>query len=281
MNDQHAGGETRGAVDKALSVLEALVEGAPRSTLAAIAAKSGLTKPNTHAVLKILVRRAYARTPGDGMYEPGAQILALAGHILGTLDYAGHARPALLALQDRLPETVHFGVLSGADVFYVEKLEARRAYRMASTVGMRLLLHCTAIGKVVLAELPTYERSALLTVQGMSARTSHTMTDRDVLDAELAEVERLGFAIDNEENEEGVRCIGAPVFGALGRVIGGISVSAPSFQLPEAEARASAPLVIDTAVEVSRSLGAPQPIIDAYRQRATSDRGRADVVAGN
>ena len=160
MNKEFVVGGSNGAVDKALSVLEALVDGAPSSTLAEISSKSGLAKPNTHAILKILVRRAYAHTPGDGTYEPGTQILALAGHILGTLDYARRARPALLALQDQFPETVHLGVLSGVELFYDEKLEARRPYRLASTVGMRLPLHCTAIGKVVLAELPAYERPA-------------------------------------------------------------------------------------------------------------------------
>jgi DNA-binding IclR family transcriptional regulator len=261
------------AVDKALTVLEALVEGAPRMSLAAIAARSRLAKPNTHRILQILSRRGYARTDGIGNYDPGPRILALAGEILVALDYASHARPALRALQARVPETIHFGVLSAGVLVYVEKLEGLGAYRMASAVGMQLPLYCTAIGKALLAELPADERDALLAGIPLSPRTTHTKTDRAQLDADLEEIAQLGFAFDEEENEAGVRCVGAPVFSSLGRVVGGVSVSMPAFQLSPETARRIAPDVIEAAAEVSRSLGAPANVV--ARCLAQAERLRA------
>jgi IclR family acetate operon transcriptional repressor len=179
-----------------------------------------------------------------------------------------------LALQVRFPGlTVHFGAFSGADLVYVDKLEARRAYRMASTIGMRLPFHCTAIGKAVLAELSPDVRSNLLSDVGLPRRTSRTITETGLLDAELARIKHKGFALDNEENEDGVRCVAAPVFGALAGVIGGISVSAPAFELPEVQLEWVASFVIEAAAEVSLSLGALDAVVAAQRQRASALRG--------
>lgn len=257
-----------GAVDKALTVLEVVVERAPRASLAEIAVQAGFAKPNAHRILQALVRRGYARTDGRGSYEPGPQVLALAGHVLASLDYASHARPALLALQERVPETVHFGVLSGDGIFYVEKLEAKGAYRMASAVGMQLPAHSTAIGKAILAALPVEERTALLGRRELTQRTPRTITTRFALETELAEIARAGWAFDDEENELGVRCVGAPVFGPAGRVVGAVSLSMPAFQLSSDFARRVAAEVIDAGAAVSRSLGAPADVVDRCENRA-------------
>jgi IclR family transcriptional regulator, acetate operon repressor len=265
-------GEPNGAVDKAISVLEALVNSAPAAQLATISAESGVSKSNAHAILGTLVRRGYARSGGNGAYEPGPKILALAGRVLSTLDFSSHARPSLMALHSRFPQVaVHFGVLSGSDLVYVDKLDARRAYRMASTVGMRLSFHCTAMGKAVLAELPPEARRSLVSGD-LVPHTPHTITDLHELDLELEKVAAAGFAVDNEENEEGVRCIAAAVFGSLGRVVGGVSISAPAFELSRLAVEGVASHVMEAAAEISQSLGATESVIDGRRQLAASLR---------
>jgi DNA-binding IclR family transcriptional regulator len=266
-------GEPNGAVDKAISVLEALVNRAPVAQLATISSESGVSKSNAHAILGTLVRRGYARSGGNGAYEPGPKILALAGRVLSTLDFSTHARPSLLALHDRFPQVaVHFGVLSGADLVYVDKLDARRAYRMASTVGMRLSLHCTAMGKAVLAELPPEVRRSMVSATDLLPHTPRTITDLHELDLELDRVAAAGFAVDNEENEEGVRCIAAAVFGSLGRVVGGVSISAPVFELSLLAVEGVASYVMEAAAEISQSLGATESVIGGRRQLAASLR---------
>jgi DNA-binding IclR family transcriptional regulator len=179
----------------------------------------------------------------------------------------------LLALHDRFPQVaVHFGVLSGADLVYVDKLDARRAYRMASTVGMRLSLHCTAMGKAVLAELPPEVRRSMVSATDLLPHTPRTITDLHELDLELDRVAAAGFAVDNEENEEGVRCIAAAVFGSLGRVVGGVSISAPVFELSLLAVEGVASYVMEAAAEISQSLGATESVIGGRRQLAASLR---------
>lgn len=251
--DAHA----RGLVPRAFSVLEALVDGAPQTTLGQIAERSGLPKPTAHRILQTLVELGFARSAGDGSYLLGSQALTLAGRVLSRVDYGGHARPALRALQEHTAETIHLAILSGARAIYVEKMEGGRPYRMASRVGMELPLHSTAIGKAILAHLAPDDRAALIRGIDLVRLTPRTITDGEQLESELAVVRRLGYALDDEENEEGIRCVGAPVFARGGRMIGALSVSAPAFQLSPAQAQRLARHVIVAAREVSLSLGAP------------------------
>jgi IclR family transcriptional regulator, acetate operon repressor len=281
-NHEAEGQVSDGALDKALKVLEALIDGAPASSLADIAASAGLAKPTTHRILQTFVARRYARTGGDGLYQPGSQILALAGHVLLTLDYARHARPALIELQESIPETVHFGVLQGHEVVYAEKLDGLRAFRMASTVGMRLTVHSTSVGKVILANLPPDERELILTNRPLVARTARTITDRDKLDAELALILAQGYACDDEENEEGIRCLGAAVFGNLGTVIGGVSVSVPAFQFPRERFDEYSLLVRRAAFDISSSLGCPASVLSRNERLLAPAQARlASIAAGS
>jgi IclR family acetate operon transcriptional repressor len=254
-NDNQGHVSPRGLVPRTFSVLDALVEGAPQATLGQIAQRSGLPKPTVHRILAALVKLGFARNGGDGSYLLGSQALRLAGRVLSSVDYAGHAGPALRALQEHTGETIHFAILSGSHATYVEKLEGRRPYRMASRVGMGLPLHSTAIGKAILAHLAPDERAALLRRLDLVRLTPNTISDIPKLEAELAIIRQQGYSIDEEENEEGIRCVGAPVFARGGRVIGSLSVSAPAFQLSAEEARRLAPHVITAAREVSLSLG--------------------------
>lgn len=239
------------AAEKTLSVLEALVD---HSRIADIADASGLPKPTVHRILQTLVQRGFARADGRGGYLGGPRILSLAGRFLQRLDIAEHVRPTLRDLQERSGWTVHLALLSGDEAVYVAKLEGARPYHLASRVGMSLRLHCTSIGKAILAALPDDEVRALVRRTGLPARTERTITDPHALLAELAAVRARGYAEDHEENEAGVRAIGAAVFNHTGEVVGAVSAAS---LVDFAEAPADLPaLVVRAAAEVSRALGA-------------------------
>ncbi|MEU4447635.1 IclR family transcriptional regulator [Actinosynnema sp. NPDC050801] len=239
------------AAEKTLSVLEALAD---HSRIADIADASGLPKPTVHRILQTLVRRGFARADGRGGYLGGPRILSLAGRFLQRLDVAEHLRPTLRDLQERTGWTVHLALLSGDEAVYVAKLEGARPYHLASRVGMSLRLHCTSIGKAILAALADDEVRALVRRTGLPARTGRTITDQDALLAELAVVRERGYAEDHEENEAGVRAIGAAVFDHGGEVVGGVSAAA---LVDLAEAPRDLPeLVVRAAAEMSRALGA-------------------------
>src|SRR5690606_1954301 len=145
----------------------------------------------------------YAVALDGGRYRPGAKILAVAGQMMVSMDYSVAARSALLRLQEFTPETVHFGVLAGEHAQYVDKLEGRRPYRLASVLGMTLSLHCTSIGKAILAHLPEAHATRLVDPDRLVAHTPRTITDVDRLQRELAWVREHGFAIDDEQDREG------------------------------------------------------------------------------
>lgn len=241
----------RSAADKTLEVLEALAD---HARVADIAKSTALPKPTVHRILQTLVRHGFARTDGQGEYVGGPRILSLAGRFLQRLDIAEQVRPILRDLQERSGWTVHLALLSGDEAVYAAKLEGAKPYTLASRVGMSLRLHCTSIGKAILATMPDAEVRALLARTGMPARTEHTLTDEESLLADLAEVRRRGYAEDHEENEAGVRAVGAAVFDHTGEVFGAVSAAALVYQDDPLSERGD--LVVTAAKKVSLALGA-------------------------
>ncbi|GAB2785428.1 IclR family transcriptional regulator [Amycolatopsis magusensis] len=240
------------AADKTLGVLEALAD---HSRIADIAVAAGLPKPTVHRILQTLVRHGFARSDGHGSYLGGPRILSLAGRFLQRLDLAEQVRPTLRELQERTGWTVHLALLSGDEAVYVAKLEGAKPYHLASRVGMSLQLHCTSIGKAILATLPDDEVRSLVRRTGLPARTAHTLTSEDALLAELTQVRAQGYAEDHEENEPGVRAVGAAFRDHTGQVLGALSAATlthpadPDTHIPA--------LVTQAATQTSTALGAP------------------------
>ncbi|MGP4029983.1 IclR family transcriptional regulator [Actinomadura sp. 3N407] len=157
----------------------------------------------------------------------------------------------LTTLSRDVGQTVHLALRSGDHAIYVRKVEADQPYRMASRVGMRLRLHCTAIGMCVLSHLPEDELDSVLASAGMPAMTPNTITDAARLADELAQIRARGYAVDDEENEKTIRCIGAPVFDRTGAVRGGVSISTVTFLVPREDLLSFVPALQSAA----RSLG--------------------------
>jgi IclR family transcriptional regulator, acetate operon repressor len=249
--DRMAGRGPQSAADKTLSVLEALAD---HSRIADIASTSGLPKPTVHRILQTLVQHGFARSDGQGNYVCGPRILRLAGRFLQRLDIAEQVRPILRELQEHTGWAVHLALLSGDEAVYVAKIEGSKPYHLASRVGMGLKLHCTSIGKAILAAMSDEEVREVLGRAGMAARTQNTIADVPTLLAELTVVRARGYAEDHEENEAGVGAVGAAVFDHTGGVIGGLSAAA---LVDLAAAVDDLPAQVMAAAEaVSKALGA-------------------------
>jgi DNA-binding IclR family transcriptional regulator len=237
------------ATEKTLSVLDAL-DGA-RSRLGDIAERAELPKSTVHRILRRLVERGYARAQGDGVYVIGPRVLTMAGAMLGRLDVTTLAAPVLRELHADVGHTVHFARLSDDEAVYLEKLvDPGLPYQFASRVGGRIPLHCTAIGKSLLAVMETLPRLELV------RRTPQTLVSSDALRAELEHVRERGFAIDDEENERNIRCVGAAVRDHTGAATHAISVTALTVELSLDDAVALGPRVVAAADAVSEALGA-------------------------
>lgn len=214
-----------------------------------------LAKPTVYRFLLTLQELGYARRVDGDRWAITLKMFNLGSRALDHLDLVSAARPIAEAMSEELGETVHMGVLDGDSAVYVLKIESRYTIRMISRVGRRMPLYCTAIGKVLLAFAKEDERKSALDGVRLLAFTKQTLTSRRALDAELAQVREQGFALDNEEREEDLRCIGAPVFDHTGAVVAALSVSWPDFRYERGEESHWVATIKDAAARISAVLG--------------------------
>ncbi len=191
-----------------------------------------------------------------GSYRLSLRCFEIGSRIVSRLDILELARPHLERLSAHAHETVHLVLPDGADIVYIYKADCEsNAIRLSSRVGLRSPMYCTGVGKCMLAALPPREVEAIWQASQVRALTPHTITQLEPLFKQLEEIRRCGYAMDNEENELGVRCIATPVFGMGGQAVSAISLSAPLARLDDARVAELAPAVVQTGRQISAELG--------------------------
>lgn len=229
---------------RALRVLEAVGRPGGPHQLGQLARETGLAKPTVHRILRSLTGAGYVTSDGSGSYGPGSRAYALSALFAGTGRNDSDA--ILRRIQSEVDQTVHVALLSGRRAIYVQKVENDKPYRMASRIGGQLRLHSTAIGKVILAHSTPEDQQAVI-AEGLTPQTSETITDATAFAAELDRVRAQGYALDDEENEETIRCLAAPLLDQSGLAFGGISISTITFQTPRDELLQHTSRLIETA----------------------------------
>lgn len=225
-----------------------------RASLTQIAHELGVSKSTAHRYLTTLEGLAVVERDEREHYRLGLRLVELAGAVLSEHDVRREAEAELESLARGTKETAHLAVPSGSEIFYLAKVDSPHSIRMFSRIGARMPMYSTALGRAILAHLST-ERVAEVLAQGLPRRTPNTITDVQGLRDNLEVVRQRGFAIDDEENEAGVRCVGAPVFNLAGEVVAAISVSGPTTRVTREAALALAPAVVEAARTVSMRLG--------------------------
>jgi DNA-binding IclR family transcriptional regulator len=183
-------------------------------------------------------------------------VASLGQSFLSRVDLRTIAHPALRALMTDTGETVHLVIYDHPEVVYVDKVESPNVVHMRSEIGNRMPAYSTATGKAFLAHLPA-ERVADAIARGLPRRTANTITTEEELLVELGKVRERGWAVDNVENEDGVRCVGAPILDHLGAVVGALSVSGPTMRVTEDRVPQLGAKVRAVAEEISHRIGAP------------------------
>jgi len=239
------------ALGKGLAVLEAVLS---NERLADVTRVTGLPASTVHRILGELGAGGWIYQEGK-RWRPGRRMLALSGLLRDDAEVQRHAQPALAVLREATGMTVHFGLLKHDEIMYAAKLDGHGSYRMLSRVGGFAPLHSTSIGKSVLATMTDAQVAATMERTGMRRVTSATRTTLAKLGTDLQATRQRGWALDYGENEEHLRCVGAAVFDATGRCIGGVSVSALEFELLDWQLPGVAEFVMRAAAEISRSLG--------------------------
>jgi DNA-binding IclR family transcriptional regulator len=241
-------------LSRAIGVLFAFSARRPQRTLDELAAELELSKTSLLRILRTLEGERFLLR-SDDHYRLGPRVLDLGNVFLSTLSVHKVAQPFMSALAQRCGQTVSLGILDGFEVVYIAIEQAQREVGIQGEIGGRHPAHATGLGKVMLADLDAEALDALLDAQELKRLTHRTIVDPALLRERLRQVDKDGFAVDEEERGIGIRCVAAPIRDHRGQVIAAISLAGPIFHmtddvLPDFQAR-----LIDTARALSEALG--------------------------
>jgi len=243
-------------LDRALGILDLLAGENPELGLSEVSELTGLHKSTVHRLLQVLERhRLIEKLALNGKYRLGLRLFELGSKAMAQFDLRERAQPYLKRLVLETGETAHICILDGDRMLSIANVESPRTLRTPSTVGHRTPLHCTSVGKALLAFLSEDEQIDLINQCELIDYTRHTITKPARLKAELKLIRQRGYALDDEEIEEGLRCVGAPVMDHSGRVVAAMSIAGPAFRLTDDRIPAVARSVIQAASELSVELG--------------------------
>ena len=245
------------SVERALDVLEALAEHGGEAGLSEIAVRTGLPFGTIHRLLQTLLARGYVRQESDRRYALGGGLVRLGGIAESMIGV--WAQPYLTKLVELSGETANLAVLEGDFVVYVAQVPSPRRLRMFAEVGRRVLPHCTAVGKALLAGRPAGEAVTVFERTGMPRRTANTITDTGAMLTELDLVRARGYATDLGEEELGVHCLAVPVHDGA-KVVAAMSVSGPAERIDALDrhelAEGMRKIALDFGTELSPVAGA-------------------------
>ncbi len=241
---------------RALVILEALARHPIGLTLTEVAELTHITKTTAYRFLQDLVRHHYIRRDDPSKrYFLGHRVLGLSVALLDDLDVRQVARPHLERLVDELQETVHLVQLDGTEAVYIDKVDCPQPIMLKSKVGKRRPVHCTGVGKVLLAFGPETFVEQIIRSPGLTHYTATTITDPNEFRQEMAQIRTCGYALDNSEHREGITCVAGPVFDVHGEVVASVSVAGPTFRFPLPMAEDCAPRLLDSCRVISLGCG--------------------------
>ena len=244
------------SVARVFQIIEYLAGAKDWVSLREMARELHISPASAYRALNSLKDIGYVRQhPQDGTYQLTLKMAWISAQLLENVQLRQIAHPFLQELTSATNETTHLAVLEGTEFVYIDKVDNAQAVRMRSRVGQRGRLHCTAVGKAMLAFLPEAEREAALQHLQFQTATEHTLTDAAAFRQELQKVRTLGYAVDDEENEVGIRCVGAPIYDHTGRLTAAVSVSGWTITMTPERIPGLAPQLVRTCRRISAELG--------------------------
>jgi IclR family transcriptional regulator, acetate operon repressor len=231
------------SIERVFELLETMADAGGVIGLSQLAAQSGLPLPTIHRLVRTLVDLGYVRQEPSREYALGPKLVRLGDISSGLL--TRWATPYLQRVADALGESANLAILDGDQIMYVAQAPGSHSMRMFTEVGRRAQAHCTAVGKAMLAQMPADKVEGILRRSGMPALTEHTITDRAQFARELALTRERGYAVDEGEQELGVRCVAVALPGDSTRAA--TSISGPLTRMTDELVQRAVPLLTSTA----------------------------------
>ncbi|HYG42318.1 MAG TPA: IclR family transcriptional regulator [Bordetella sp.] len=252
---EHAPGQSPIAIqviERAMRLLDALAAHPDPVTLKELSATTGLHASTAHRILNDLVVGRYVERVDNGLYQLGMRLLELGSLVKGRLNVREAAISAMRSLHKLTGQTINLSVQQGDEIVYIDRAWSERSgMQVVRAIGGRAPLHLTSTGKLFLSTSDSRQVRAYALRTGLAGHTRNSLTDLERLDRELALVRRHGYARDNEELELGVRCIAAGIFDDTGKLVAGLSISAPAERLQDEWIQA----LVEAARNISEALG--------------------------
>lgn len=244
------------SVARALDILQIVSSHKQGIGVTNIAKQIDINKSSVYRILSTLAQYGYIEQDSEtGKYKLGYKILEMSSKLLDSIDLRKEAAPFLMELEKYTNEVIHLVVYDQGEVVYIEKLEGNETLRMHSRVGKRAPMHCTSVGKAILAQLPEHVVEEIIERKGLPAHTKYTITDREKFMEELKIIKERGYALDLQENEYGITCIAVPIFDHLGKVVAAVSISGPTMRMTSERLEHLKDKMIEMGKKISARLG--------------------------
>lgn len=247
------------SIDRAIDIIEKLVDAEKSLGVTEISNSLGLHKSTVYRLLATLDYRGYVEQDTNNRYKIGIKLFEIGAVALNTLDIRERIKPYLKQLREETRETIHLGILDNYEVVYIDKEESSETIRMYSRIGRRIDAHCTSLGKVLMAYSPPELVDDIINRRKLEQYTVNTIIDINELKKHIQLVRECGYAIDNEEQDIGIRCIGGPIFNYNGDIIAAFSIAGPSTRMTKKRVEELSELVLEYARKISAAFGYNKP----------------------
>lgn len=244
------------SVDRTLSILEVISDYEDGLGITDISEKVGLHKSTVHRLLATLIHKGYVRQNDEtNRYELTLKLFELGNKKIEKMNIVTVAKPFIQELMEKTNEVIHLVIGEEAEIIYVAKVEPQKTIRMYSSIGKRIPMYCTSVGKSMMSYMSDEEVEKIWSISPIKKLTENTIVNLEDFKEHLKIVREKRYAIDEQENEIGIRCIGASVLDYKGNVCGAVSISGSIISFTEDKIEEFSKLLIEYARNISRELG--------------------------
>jgi len=214
------------AVERAIMMLQLLGQNPDGLTISQIAEETSIAKSTVFTILTTMhIYGLVEKNEDNGLFQLGIELFTLGSSVIERLDIRSSAYPILKQLAEQTGLTTHLGMIDQGEVIYIEKIKGQGPIQISSAIGRRMGVHCTSLGKAILSQAPEDTVHDILADYELTQRTHNTITSLPLLQESLLRTKERGYSLDDEENELGIRCLGAPIFNHRGEVLYAVSIS--------------------------------------------------------